>query len=233
MAVTGALCAQDNFEKISLNGASSLEISSHLSTVELLPSNGSQLEVLHEVIINGEAQPDAADLAINRSGGQISIDERRPHVDDLQDEWSGSDDDNNYSRNVEIRLVVKIPRGLKVKVETLYGSLQAEDIAGLEEVATTYGEIELLYRNQLPPAGGLSLHSEYGEIDLSLPSNMNANLELETNYGNLLTDFDIQIDRQRSEDRQFHQEVVGTIGRGGTLVSCRTPYSNVYLRQTK
>lgn len=233
LAVGGILSAQFSTEIIPLNGATKLIVEAHLSTVELLPSTTGNLEVLHELYVNGEARPADCELEIDRSAAGITISELRPQMEELEQSWSEGEEEQDRGNRLKARLTIKVPAGIKLRVETYYGSVEAEDVGGLEEVASTYGEIELLYRNSSPAAEGLELSSEYGIIDLSLPGNINADVVLETNFGSLLTDFDIEIDRARSVGESFHQEVVGTIGRGGARLSCRSPYSNVYLRQTK
>ncbi|MEM7572729.1 MAG: hypothetical protein AAF433_07505 [Bacteroidota bacterium] len=233
LVVGGTLSAQFNTETIPLNGAANLIVEAYLSKVELLPSSSGQLEVLHELYVNGEARPADCELEINHTADGITISELRPQIEELEESWSNEDNGQGDGNRLKARLLIKVPAGMKLRVETYYGMVHAEDVASLEEVTSTYGEIELLYRNSRPAAEGLALSSEYGIIDLSLPGNINADVVLETNYGSLLTDFDIDINRAQSVGESFHQEVVGTIGRGGARLSCRSPYSNVYLRQTK
>ncbi|MEL6843975.1 MAG: hypothetical protein AAFP02_12265, partial [Bacteroidota bacterium] len=70
-------------------------------------------------------------------------------------------------------------------------------------------------------------------VDLTVPRGFNAEVDLTTKYGDLLTDLDIDIDTERSKEKEFYQHVVGTVGSGGARVQCKTPYGNVYLREAK
>ncbi|MEO0733155.1 MAG: hypothetical protein AAFZ52_09990, partial [Bacteroidota bacterium] len=67
-------------------------------------------------------------------------------------------------------------------------------------------------------------------VDVTLPANHSANLDLTTQYGDLMTDFDIAINTAKSKEKEFYQRVIGTLGDGGSRLRCEAPYGNVYLR---
>jgi hypothetical protein len=213
------------------DGADRLLVKSHFGGVEVSIYEGETIEVVHLVLINDEEHPELSELEYRNENGTIILEEVGPTADD----WSDLQDRNkdcDCNMNSRIKLRVRVPRDLDVSLETLYGSATVTDVPRLQEIESTYGGIEVRYTDT-GLAGPLKLYSNYGAVDLTLPPDTRADLELETQFGELLTDFDVRIDEAESEQRQFHERVVGSIGGGGAQVQCKSPYGKVYLRQSE
>ena len=230
------LHAQFDTQSLAPEGADQLSISTLFGDVELYPSETGEITVTHVVVVNDTERPDLGELTIDRSGERLRIDETGPTQRTL-----GKECDNrsvtvqNGVRvggcNSHIRLRIGVPAGMRIEVDTKYGGVRVADIAGLTRVHSTYGTLDIA-PGKRDAGAELDLYSNYGDVDLTLPADANARLELITEYGSLLTDFDIAIDEGASEQRQFYERVVGTIGSGaGARVKCRSPYDNVYLRR--
>ncbi len=231
------LSAQSNTQTLAPEGAKRLEITANFSDVELIPSDNDRITVQHVVVVNGTEMPDLGKVTIERSGDRLIIKESNPTQEQLSrecDNQRGSGGDRrNYNCNSHIQLRISVPAGMQVQVDTEYGDVHVADIAGLTRVHSTYGTLEIAHPS-LSGTDKLDLYSNYGDVDLTLPADATAQLELVTEFGTLMTDFDIRIDEGASEQRQFYERVVGTIGQGGgARVTCRSPYDNVYLRQAK
>lgn len=56
---------------------------------------------------------------------------------------------------------------------------------------------------------------------------------LTTEYGNLLSDFDLDIDTERSQEEDHLQHVEASMNGGGSLITCSATYSNIYVRKAK
>jgi hypothetical protein len=210
-------------------GAERLHVKTLFGGVELMTYDGTAIEVTHTVTVNGKAYPDLAELTVSRADGELRIEEIGPTGDDLHALQQGNGDRNT---NSQIKLIVRVPNDLVVTLETLYGGVDATDVPRLREVNSTYGGITVSY-GDTGPSGVLELYSNYGAVDLTLPPDASADLELKTQYGELLTDFDLEVDTERSRQGQFLEHVVGTIGGGGARVRCESPYGKVYLRQAE
>ena len=224
------LCAQT----LASGGADKLLIVGNYATVEITTSPDGTIRYEHSVTVNGQPVPDIGEITSERSGGTLTLRESQPTSETIG-ELCRDARNKRYRENCNsrIRLRVAVPAGLRVEVETVYGAVEATDQAGLARVHSTYGALEVVYDDVAPPAE-LDLYSNYGEVDLSLPADVAAEVELVTQYGSLLTDFDIAIDAAASEQRAFYERVVGTLGAGGgTRVTCRSPYDTVYLRRSE
>ena len=236
LLAAGHLHAQFATQSLAPEGADRLSISALFGEVELYPSETGEITVTHVVVVNDTERPELGEVKIDRSGNRLSIDEVGPTQQSLSEECDNrSVTVRNGVRiggcNSHIRLRVGVPAGMHIEVDTKYGGVRVADIAGLTRVHSTYGTLDIA-PGTLDAGTELDLYSNYGNVDLTLPADANAQLELITEYGSLLTDFDIAIDEGASEQRQFYERVVGTIGSGaGARVKCRSPYDNVYLRR--
>ncbi|CAH0998747.1 hypothetical protein LEM8419_00095 [Neolewinella maritima] len=224
------LYAQSDMTGIELEGATALHLSALFSNVEIREATGDAVTVEHAVTIEGEPRPELAKLDIDRRDGTIYVDEEGPTMRDL------SKVNKQYGRdsccNSQVRMIVRVPAGITVTVETVYGSVDITDLTGLREVKSTYGGVTVAYADTGFPAE-LDLYSNYGAVDLTIPPGQALRVDLTTQYGELLTDVDLTIDPAASERRDFYEHVVGTVegaARPG-VVRCEAPYGKVYLRE--
>ncbi|WP_420458245.1 hypothetical protein [Neolewinella sp.] len=219
-----SLHAQSDMTGIELEGATALQLSALFSSVDIREATGDAITIEHSVIVEGEPRPELAKLDVKRGNGTIYVEETGPTMQQL----------NRQSRREnccddQIRMIVRVPAGITVTVETEYGVVDIADLAGLVAVNSTYGGVTVVY-DQASLSQDLDLYSNYGAVDLTLPQGQGARVELTTEFGELLTDLDIAIDEAASEKRDYYERVVGTIGGGGAQVRCKAPYGKVYLR---
>lgn len=119
-----------------------------------------------------------------------------------------------------------------------YHKVILRNVYGPTSVNSIYGSVEAVYSDG-PPTRALRLHSTYSNVDLTLPANTKANLRLSTSYGDMFTDFDIDVKANMNDaDLQntgFTQTsgngLSGTINGGGELISLTASYRNIYLRK--
>ncbi|WP_168797574.1 DUF4097 family beta strand repeat-containing protein [Neolewinella litorea] len=239
LLAAGYLHAQSNPTSIPVEDALTLIVDAHFSTVELSAGSGPAVEVDHRITVTGKPRPELGKLAVSRDGQRLRITETHPLEDDLKSAMtadtviiSGRKQVGYSDHNIDTRLLVSVPPGLTVHIKTLYGAVEVDDVSGLQAVESTYGAVTVTYR-AADRADDLVLYSNYGDVDLALPADATADLELETEHENLLTDFDIAIDATASEHRNFFERIKGTINGGGARVQCKSPYNNVYLRITR
>lgn len=82
-----------------------------------------------------------------------------------------------------------------IEVTAVNGSIVLTDVAGAAVVHSTNGEVKVTLR-QVTPQKPMSFTSFNGDVDVTLPPNVRANLKMRTDHGEVLTDFDVQL-RQR------------------------------------
>lgn len=129
----------------------------------------------------------------------------------------------------------------ELDVSMMYHRVNLSNVYGPAAVNTVYGGIEATYSSG-PPAQDIHLHSTYGTVDITLPKNVKADLRLSTSYGDMYTDFDIDVKANmkkavEGEDHDHKKDsssgLTGSLNGGGKLISLRATYRDIYLRQLK
>jgi hypothetical protein len=82
-----------------------------------------------------------------------------------------------------------------IEVTAVNGSIVLTDVAGAAVVHSTNGEVKATLR-QVTPQKPMSFTSFNGDVDVMLPPNTKANLKMRTDHGEVLTDFDVQIQQR-------------------------------------
>ncbi len=139
---------------------------------------------------------------------------------------------NSYSFGVlvDIKLTVLVPVQPVLDIQSEYGSLEVVACSNPMNLKSIYGHLiaDLDNRN----AGkDCKLESTYSFVDVSIPENSGYDLTLETNYGEIYSDLNIQIDKTKSIDKIFETRVIGDLNNGGASLDIQATYNNVYLRK--
>ena len=173
-------------------------------------------------------------------------------------------------------ITVRVPNSAEVKVgggSLMHdGGVEIRDLRGALDVSSTktirlqnvmgpvaanamYGDIIAVWDRA--PTEEVRLHSTYANVDVSLPASAKVDVRFSTSYGEMFTDFNIQVksntvpepeetDRQvrvfpSGGDRNFtfdfrsggerKQGLTGSINGGGPLLALTATYKNIYLRK--
>ena len=86
-----------------------------------------------------------------------------------------------------------------IEVNNMNGEVQLEGIAGSTVVNTMNGEVHASYAKA--PQKLVSITSMNGEVDLRVPGDTKANVRLRTHNGSILTDFDENVLKTKSEGK--------------------------------
>lgn len=146
---------------------------------------------------------------------------------------------------------IKVPKGMKVKIEHTgqweggkievhkvsteleisgrYNSVYMEDVTGPALVNTVYGKVEAKF-SSLSQAGPTSLVSVYGDVDVTLPADTKANIQVKTPYGEAYSDMNIEFPKTDGM-RKISSTIKGTLNGGGVDLEITASYQNVYLRK--
>lgn len=123
-----------------------------------------------------------------------------------------SQNGNKYNVNMgidfKIVLEIKVPRNVETDVECVYGIVEIPEFVG-----------------------PLTVQATYGGVDVSLNEKNVGELIAETNYGNIYTNLDMNVNNGMKEE-DFHTLVKATPGTGPRY-RFESPYGNVYLRKSK
>ena len=119
------------------------------------------------------------------------------------------------------------------------GDVTAHSVSGTVQASSVNGEvtIEIVNAGQ----GAMAFSSLNGDVDLTLPADFGARLELQSVNGEIFTDFDIVLDRSAPKTEQervgnryrveIEQSVSGTINGGGLPVILRSHNGDLLIRK--
>lgn len=157
------------------------------------------------------------------------------------------------ARRNENKYKIKIPKSVKVYYEhsgtggstfkvsnisseietsTNHNGIRLENVTGPMTINTVHGKIEAIFAsvNQSSPISIISVH---GLVDVSLPANTKANLKMESSWGELLSDMNIEIDKTDDQLKSYSSKVTGKLNGGGVALHLSSTHNNVYLRTKK
>lgn len=86
-----------------------------------------------------------------------------------------------------------------VTVENLNGEVTLEGLVGATIVNTMNGEVRAVYAKT--PTKPINIASMNGEVDLRVPADTKANVSLRTHNGSILTDFDEEVLKTKTEGK--------------------------------
>jgi len=116
----------------------------------------------------------------------------------------------------------------ELEISTNHNDITLTEVTGPMTVKTVHGEIEAKLSTIKSPLSMVSMH---GYIDLSLPASVKANVELQNNWGEMFTDFDIKMDQSADMKKLSSSEVRGTINGGGSDIQLSSSHGDIYLRK--
>jgi hypothetical protein len=124
------------------------------------------------------------------------------------------------------------------EISSTNGSITATDLSGSAIVNTTNGDITVSLLELIPDTA-MSFTTFNGDVDVSLPANLEANLHMTTNRGDIFTDFEVEMQPQtatveRSDDGsrfrvELEREVRATVGGGGPEMRFKTFHGDIVI----
>ena len=168
-------------------------------------------------------------------------------------------DIDNVNRAVDFELLVPTRTNLKLEVvnggniviENVDGELELENtnggitltnVAGTVIANTTNGNVTARMTS-MAAKRPMAFTSLNGNVDVTLPASARASLQLRSDMGEVLSDFDVQLrpapaatvsDNRRGGGRfqiEVNKSIYGTINGGGPEIEMRTFNGNVFLRK--
>lgn len=182
----------------------------------------------------------------------LTIEEENNVVEIGVDSWT-------LGVNLDIRvpfassLELKSMRGGEIKVDKISGELDVTNmqgpitmtnVSGTVVAHTMNGGVTVTFEN-VAADKPMSFSSMNGNLDVTLPANLKADVKLKTSQGNIYSDFDIVMKQDPGkvvEDERkkggkfkvtFGDAMYGTINGGGKEISFKTFQGNIYIRKKK
>lgn len=235
--------------------------------IQVVGDGGAAIRVEGEKIIRARDQQ-AMDLAkkevvldVNEKNGTAQLYPNGP--------FRGNNGDSNfhehgfhehYDRAYEVtyNFIVHVPTNMDLRLHSVNGALSAKNVRGEFDLHTINGAVDMdqisgkgkayalnggtkiVFRDQ--PTGDCNLQSFNGKLDVTLPSNLNANLKYKTFNGAVYTDFDgsplpIAVETEKKDGkfvirgRNSYQAM--KIGNGGPELSLETFNGSIQVKKGK
>lgn len=120
----------------------------------------------------------------------------------------------------------------EIEATTNVGHMKFRDVTGPIVAKTATGEINVVF-NKVSQSSPISLVSATGAIDVSLPSDTPANLEMKATMGEIFTDFEIKLPVPESKLKVVggKKTIKTALNNGGVEISLKSATGNIYLRK--
>jgi Toastrack DUF4097 len=153
---------------------------------------------------------------------------------------------------VQTSVSVNARMGNAITIENITGEVEASNMNGPVNITDVSGSVMAHSMNgkilasiqNVTPDKAMSFSTMNGEIDVTLPSSIKANVKLKTDHGDIFTDFDIKLDSaaqplQAEDNRkrggryrvQFDRGTNGTINGGGPEMQFTTFNGNILIHK--
>jgi DUF4097 and DUF4098 domain-containing protein YvlB len=203
-------------------------------------SGDTRFEVTVPVGVRIRANSTSGDIRIAGSKGEV---EARTQRGDIVVEEVGRTDITAFSGDVEISTVAG-----DLRVNVLSGDVQIRQVTGDVEVKTVSGEIDLrdarsknvrlgstsgdiAFDGTIDPAGRYELQTHSGDVELTLPANIGAQLTVSTYNGEIDSDFPLTLlPGQHGEASGHGKAFTFTLGRGGARITAETFSGDINIR---
>jgi putative adhesin len=177
-------------------------------------------------------------------------------VEERDNEMSVS---SGFSR--EINLEIEVPMRTKLRISIVDGGITVDGVDSEMEINTVDGAIMLMNVGgsvvahavdgnitatvaRVTPQAPMAFTSLNGDIDVTLPAAVKANLRLRSDQGDVFTDFEVQVIAGASANRtqqrngqalriDVNRSIYGTVNGGGPDFELRTFDGNIYVRKGK
>jgi DUF4097 and DUF4098 domain-containing protein YvlB len=131
-----------------------------------------------------------------------------------------------------------------IEVENLNGGIRLRDVGGSVVAHSLNGEVVAELKS-VDPSKPMSFSTMNGKIDVTLPSDVKANVSMKTDNGEILSDFDVKLEGAakltasggRQSDGTYHvrldKTLHGTINGGGPDYKFRSFNGQILIRKRK
>jgi DUF4097 and DUF4098 domain-containing protein YvlB len=168
--------------------------------------------------------------------------------------------ESSFNRRVDLEievpmktnLTLSVVNGGGITIDNVEGELEIDNVNGGITLANVSGSVVAHAVNgrviatlaRATPNAPMAFTSLNGDVDVTLPPMIKANVRLRSDQGDVFTDFDVRVTnsteaRQRAERNgrtvriDINRAIYGTVNGGGADLEMRTFNGNVYVRKGK
>ncbi|WP_394747391.1 DUF4097 family beta strand repeat-containing protein [Spongiimicrobium salis] len=184
---------------------------------------------------------------IANSSLSISAEERNNVVQIINEQHNRKTDlEIKVPKNFDLRLstvnkgdiIVEGVQG-EMEISNVNGEITLKDISGSASADTTNGDIKVVF-NSITENTSMAFSSFQGDIDITFPESLKANVKMRSDMGEIFTDFDMAIEDKKltvetnsnSDTRKISLEqwVKGKINGGGAEMLFKTWQGDIMIR---
>lgn len=246
LVTTTALCAQDFRWHAALASGKTLEVRGISGRVRASRATGSEAEVTAVKKAGRRGDPDDVEIKVVEDNDGVTICALYPSRRGGRSECrpGGGHGDNLKDTDVEVDFEVRVPAGVDFVGTTVNGDVFASDLPADAEVSSVNGDVEVsaaglargsTVNGSITAAvgkaawtGSLRFSTVNGGIRITLPPDIDAEVDASTVNGSIDSDFPITV-QGRMRPREFH----GTIGKGGRRLELNTVNGSIELRKAR
>jgi len=174
-------------------------------------------------------------------------------------------EDNNEVRvntgpmpNDDLEMIIYVPRNFSLKLNTIQGDVRVSGVEGELEISAVNGDIELtdisgtvlvnsvngdieIDFTKINPNAPMSFTGVNGDIEVSLPANAKFTAKMKTEWGDVYTNFDMEIDRTASKPEVNNKDgeyrvavnkwIFGKVNGGGPEYLFKTLHGDISIRK--
>ena len=121
----------------------------------------------------------------------------------------------------------------EIEISTMNADVIMKDVTGPVILDLMNGDIDLAFAN-INQQSPMSIKTLNGDVDITLPPSAKVNLDLNSMHGDVYTDLDITMDRDK-DDRGLKfiggmSNITGKLNGGGVKMAISSMNGNIYLR---
>lgn len=130
----------------------------------------------------------------------------------------------------------------EIEVTNVNGAIYLKDVSGSAVATTINGPIISNFKT-VDPKAALAFSTLNGKIDITFPASLKADAKLQSDRGEMYTDFDVEADKSQPKVNKTNQSglyrinieswVYGKINGGGPQLMMKTMNGNIYIRKAK
>lgn len=238
----GSLAAQDFRWHGAIASGKSLEVRGINGRVRASRATGSEAEVTATKRAGRRGDPDDVQIKTIEDAEGVVICAVYPSRHDTNDCRRSGGNNDVQNNDVEVNFEVKVPAGVNFTGETVNGDVEAAELPADAEVATVNGDVEVTAAGTARAStvngsvtatvgksawsGTLEFSTVNGGIEVTLPSDIDAEVDANTVNGSITSDFPITM-----QGRMRKQQLHGTIGKGGRGLKLTTVNGGIELRK--
>jgi hypothetical protein len=244
LIATGTVSAQDFRWHAPLASGKTLEVRGISGRVRAVRASGGEAEVTAVKKAGRRGDPDDVEIKVLEDGDGVTIcalyPTRRGGMSECRPGGGGGD--NMKDTDVSVDFEVKVPAGVDFVGTTVNGDVYASDLPADARVSSVNGDVEVSAAGTARGttvngsvvatvgkagwSGTLEFSTVNGGIRLTLPADLDADVDASTVNGSIDSDFPITV-QGRMRPREFH----GRIGKGGRKLELSTVNGSIELRK--